>query len=101
MAKKMHEPIHPGEILREEFMKPFGLNSHRLAMELGVSVPRVNDLMREKRGMTGDMALRLARYFDTTPGLWMNLQTKYELEVASRESGRAISERVKPRNPAA
>jgi addiction module HigA family antidote len=78
MTKKMHEPIHPGEILHEDFMKPFRLTGRRLAIELGVSAPRVNNLIREKRGMTGDMALRLARYFGTTPGLWLNLQSRYE-----------------------
>ena len=101
MAKKMHEPIHPGEILREDFMKPFSLTAHRLAMELAVSAPRVNDLIREKRGMTGDMALRLARYFGTTPGFWMNLQSRYELDVALRESGKDILARVKARDAAA
>ena len=97
MAKKKHEPIHPGEILREEFMKPFELSSHRLAMELAVSVPRVNDLIREKRGMTGDMALRLARYFNMTPGFWMNLQSHYELDAARSKSGREIESRVRTR----
>jgi len=101
MAKKMHEPIHPGEIVREDFMKPFSLTAHRLAMELAVSAPRVNDLIREKRGMTGDMALRLARYFGTTPGFWMNLQSRYELDVALRESGKDILARVKARDAAA
>ena len=101
MAKKMHEPIHPGEILREDFMKPFSLTAHRLAMELAVSAPRVNDLIREKRGMTGDMALRLARYFGTTPGFWMNLQSRHELDVALRESGKDILARVKARDAAA
>jgi len=101
MAKKMHEPIHPGEIVREDFMKPFSLTAHRLAMELAVSAPRMNDLIREKRGMTGDMALRLARYFGTTPGFWMNLQSRYELDVALRESGKDILARVKARDAAA
>jgi len=101
MAKKMHEPIHPGEILRKDFMKPFSLTAHRLAMELAVSAPRVNDLIREKRGMTGDMALRLARYFGTTPSFWMNLQSRYELDVALRESGKDILARVKARDAAA
>ena len=100
MAKKMHDPIHPGEILREDFMKGFSLTAHRLAMELAVSAPRVNDLIREKRGMTGDMALRLARYFGTTPGFWMNLQSRYELDVALRDSGKDILARVKARDAA-
>ena len=100
MAKKMHDPIHPGEILREDFMQPFSLTAHRLAMELAVSAPRVNDLIREKRGMTGDMALRLARYFGTTPGFWMNLQSRYELDLALRESGKDIVARVKARDAA-
>jgi addiction module HigA family antidote len=88
MTKKMHEPIHPGEILREEFMKPLELSAHRLAMDLAVSAPRMNDLVREKRGMSGDMALRLARYFNTTPGFWMNLQSHYEIDAARKERSR-------------
>jgi addiction module HigA family antidote len=96
MAKKF-EPVHPGEILREDFLKPLKLSANRLAIELGVSVPRVNDLVREKRGISGDMALRLARYFGTTAEFWMNMQSHYELEVAKDSTGREIKQRIQPR----
>ena len=74
--------VHPGEILREEFMAPIELTAYRLAKDLSVPLPRVNDLVREKRAMTADMALRLARYFGTTPQTWMNLQANFDLDVA-------------------
>lgn len=74
--------IHPGEILREEFIKPHGLSSRKLAQELGVPAPRINDIVLERRGITADTALRLAKFFDTTPKFWMNLQVSYELRAA-------------------
>jgi len=75
--------VHPGEILREEFMAPLGLTSYRLAKDLKVPLPRVNDIVLQKRAVTADMALRLARYFGTTPQTWMNLQTNFDLDVAN------------------
>ena len=96
MARK-YPPIHPGEVLREDFMKPLGLSSNRLAIDLGVSVPRVHHLVREKRGISGDMALRLARYWGNTPQFWMNLQSHYDLELARHRSGQEIATRVQPR----
>ncbi|MFL6437057.1 MAG: HigA family addiction module antitoxin [Terriglobales bacterium] len=75
--------VHPGEILREEFMVPLGLTSYRLAKDLNVPLPRVNDIVLQKRAVTADMALRLARYFGTTPQTWMNLQTNFDLDVAN------------------
>jgi antitoxin HigA-1 len=74
--------IHPGEILREEFIKPHGLSSRKLAQELGVPAPRINDIVLERRGITADTALRLAKFFGTTPKFWMNLQVSYELRAA-------------------
>lgn len=74
--------IHPGEILREEFVKPMGLSSRRLANNLQVSVPRINDILLERRGITADTALKLAKFFGTTPKYWMNLQVSYELRAA-------------------
>jgi len=71
-------PIHPGEILREEFLVPLGLSSHELAMALRVPATRINDIVNEKRGITADTALRLARYFGTTTRLWMNKQASWE-----------------------
>lgn len=94
MRKKLLPPIHPGEILREEFMKPLGLSSNALSRRLGVTAARVNEIASERRGITADTALRLARCFSTTPEFWMNLQQRYELEVARREVGLAVEREV-------
>jgi addiction module HigA family antidote len=90
-------PIHPGEVLREEFLGPLGMTAHALAQALRVPAPRVNDLVRERRSVTPDTALRLARYFDTTPQFWLNLQANYDLKIASRETGKRIEREVEPR----
>ena len=74
--------IHPGEILREEFIKPHDLSCRKLAQKLGVPAPRINDIALERRGITADTALRLAKFFGTTPRFWMNLQVSYELRAA-------------------
>lgn len=94
MAKKL-PPVHPGEILREEFMKPLGLSSNALAVALGVTAARVNEIARERRGITADTALRLARFFGTTHQFWMNLQAAYDIDVAQSEAGKAIAH-IKP-----
>ncbi len=96
MSAKRLPNIHPGEVLREEFLQPLGLNSYRLAKELHVTQPRVNDLVLEKRGVTADMALRLGTYFGTGPEFWMNLQQSFELEEAQRTAGTSVS-KVRPR----
>jgi len=93
---KIMPPIHPGETLREDFLKPLGLTANRLAMELMVPVTRVNDIARGKRAITADTSLRLARYFGTTPQFWMNLQANYELELAEDARGIEIAERIRP-----
>jgi antitoxin HigA-1 len=90
-------PIHPGEILREEFLVPLGLSSHELAMALRVPATRINDIVNERRGITADTALRLARYFGTTSRLWMNMQASWELEVAEDQLGKAVKREVLPR----
>lgn len=95
MAKKL-KPVHPGEMLREEFMKPLGLTMNKLAMDLRVPVTRIGDILHERRGITADTALRLARYFRNTPEFWMNLQTWYELESAKDERQAQISRDVTP-----
>ena len=84
------KPIHPGEILREEFMAPLGLSSSRLARALNVTAARVNDIVRERRGITADTALRLARYFGTDVRSWLNLQTNYELQCAEDLAGASL-----------
>jgi addiction module HigA family antidote len=90
-------PIHPGEILREEFLAPLGMSAHALAMELKVPAPRINEIVRERRAITSDTALRLARYFGTTPQFWLNLQTSYDLRVTEREVGSRIAKEVRTR----
>lgn len=90
-------PIHPGEILREEFLVPLGITAHALALDLKVPAPRINDIVRERRAITPDTALRLARYFGTTPHFWLNLQTSYDLKIAEREIGEKIEREVSTR----
>ena len=97
MLKNGVRPIHPGEILREEYMAPLGLAANALARALGVTPARINDIVRERRGITGDTALRLARYFGTDAQSWLNLQATYDLRVAEIEAGKAIDRAVKPR----
>ena len=87
-------PIHPGEILREEFIMPLGMSAHALALELRVPAPRINEIVRERRGITPDTALRLARYLGTTPQFWMNLQTSYDLKFAEMKIGSKIASEV-------
>lgn len=84
MSEERIAPIHPGEVLREEFMVPLGLSSNALARFLGVTPARVNEIAQERRGITADTALRLSRLFETTPEFWMNLQMRFELESARR-----------------
>lgn len=100
MPKNRMRPIHPGEILREEYLKPLNLSANALAKALGVTPARVNDIVRERRGISGDTALRLARYFGTDPRSWLNLQMIYELRVAERAAGREIERTVSPRSAA-
>lgn len=86
MTKKL-KSIHPGEILREEFMNPLGISSNALAKAIHVTAARVNEIVRERRGITADTALRLARYFGTDAQSWMNLQQHYDLECAKENLG--------------
>jgi addiction module HigA family antidote len=89
-------PIHPGEILREEFLVPHGLSAHALAQALRVPAPRINDIARERRAVTPDTALRLARFFGTTPQFWLNLQASYDLKIAMQEAGTRIERDIAP-----
>lgn len=95
MAKKL-KPVHPGEILREEFMDPLGLSMNRMAMDLRVPVTRIADIVNERRGITADTALRFARYFRNSATFWMNLQTRYDLEVAEDEIADRVERDVRP-----
>ena len=94
MKNKMR-PIHPGEILGEEYLKPMNLSARALAQAIDVPSNRISDILRGRRNVTGDTALRLARYFRTTPEFWMNLQQAYELRIAEDEVGQSIK-RIKP-----
>ena len=95
--KNKMRPIHPGEILREEFLIPLGLSAHALAMELKVPAPRINDIVRERRAITPDTALRLARYLGTTAQFWLNLQTSYDLKITEKAVGSKIKGEVHTR----
>ena len=90
-------PVHPGEILRDEFLTPMSLSVYRLAREIRVSRPRLNDIVLGRRAITTDTALLLARYFGTTPDFWSNLQTRYDLDVAERTLRDRIDAEVAPR----
>ena len=90
-------PVHPGEILRDEFLKPMDLSIYALARALGISRPRLNDIVLGRRGVTTDTALRLGRYFGMTPEFWINLQTRYDLDVAERTVRVQIEQEVEPR----
>jgi len=87
-------PIHPGEILREEFLVPLEISANALALELKVAAPRVNDIVRERRAITPDTALRLACYFGTTAQFWLNLQSAYDLKVTELKVGNRIRREV-------
>ena len=93
---------HPGEVLREEFMKPLGLSANALALALRVPATRIGDILRAEkpRAVTADTAMRLARYFRTTPEFWLNLQSAYDLSLAAAENGAAIEREVQPREEA-
>ena len=95
MGKKL-KPVHPGEILREEYMKEFGLSMNRLALDLRVPVTRIADIVNERHAVTADTALRLGRYFGNGPAFWMNLQTRHDLEVAEDEIAAKVERDVRP-----
>ncbi len=91
-----HKPVHPGEILEAEFLEPMGITKYRLAKDTGMPADRVGRIVQGTRAISGDTALRLARFFGTTPTFWMNLQARYDLERAAEESGRVIAREVRP-----
>ena len=95
MARKL-KPIHPGEILREEFMHPMDISINQLARDIYVPPGRISEIVNGKRGITADTALRLGRYFSVSPELWMGLQTEYDLRVATQTVGKEIEKRVHP-----
>lgn len=93
-------PVHPGETLREDLLKPLGMSINRLGRELRVPVTRMSEIVNGRRGISADTALRLARYFGTTPEFWMNLQAAYDLDSAQRVSADRIARDVNPREAA-
>lgn len=95
MAARKIKLTHPGRILREEFMESVGLTAYALAKALGVPLPRVNDIVREKRAISPEMAVLLAAYFGTSDGYWINLQAHYDLEIARTKIGR-LAARISP-----
>ncbi len=100
MTTKRLDPIHPGEILEEEFMRPLGLSANALARAIDVPVTRISEILRGRRGVTADTALRLGRFLGTTAELWLGLQSEHDLRVARRDFDDAIRARVVPLKPA-
>jgi antitoxin HigA-1 len=96
MATRTLAPVHPGEVLHEEFLKPLGLSQNRLALDIGVPARRINEIVLRKRRVSADTALRLGRYFDTTPQFWLGLQTDYDVDVVSDELGDRLDREVRP-----
>lgn len=100
MSKEKLSPVHPGEVLMEEFLKPMGLSQNRLALNMGVSPRRINEIVLGKRRVSAETALRLARYFGMSPQFWLGLQSDYDLDVAADEMGERLVEEVKIRSKA-
>lgn len=88
--KKAHAPIHPGEILLEEFLKPYGVSQYELAKVVGVSPRRINEIVHGLRGISPDTALRLARAFDVSDRFWINLQNRYDIEIETEKLGQVL-----------
>jgi addiction module HigA family antidote len=96
MSEKMLQPVHPGEVLLEEFLKPMGLSQNRLGLDIGVHPRRINEIVLQKRRITADTALRLAKYFGTSPQFWMSLQNDYDLDLALDKLGDRLEREVRP-----
>jgi addiction module HigA family antidote len=95
MDERIMPPIHPGEVLEEEFLKPLGLSQHRLALDMSVDPRRINEIVLGKRRVTANTALRLARYFDTSAEFWLGLQSQYDLDIEEDEMGDRLQYEVK------
>ena len=92
---EMLSPIHPGEVLLEEFMEPLGLSQYRVAKDIGVSPIRISEIVHGQHSITADRALRLGRYFGTSAAVWLRMQVRYDLEIAEKELGERINREVK------
>ena len=99
MPPRKLRPVHPGDILKHDFLTPLGLSAYRVAKDIGVSLPTVNDIVRRRRAVTAEMALRFARYFGTRAALWQNLQAQYDLEVAQARIGTTVARHIRPFAP--
>lgn len=95
MTDRLYAPIHPGEVLMEDFIEGFGITQHKLAVSIGVPPRRINEIVHGKRAITADTALRLGRYFGVEPQFWLNLQSRYELELAEDRVADKVAE-IKP-----
>ncbi|MDR5802584.1 HigA family addiction module antitoxin [Caballeronia sp. LZ001] len=100
MVKNGMRPVHPGEVLREDYLAPLGMSANALANALHVTAGRINDIVRERRGITPDTAMRLARYFGGDAQSWMNLQLMYDMKIAERDLARDIEREISPREAA-
>ncbi len=96
MAKNGMRPVHPGEVLREDYLVPLNMSANALAKALNVPAPRINDIVRERRGVSADTAMRLARYFGGDARSWLNLQSAYDLRVAEIDNARRIEREIVP-----
>ena len=96
MAEEKLKPIHPGEVLLEEFLKPMGLSQNRVALDIGVPARRINEIVLGKRRVTADTALRLARFFGTSPQFWLGLQMDYDLDVTADSIADSLEREVRP-----
>ncbi len=101
MTEKKLPPIHPGEILLEEFLEPLGISQYRLAKEIHVPPRRINEIIHGKRGISPDTALRLSRFFGTSERFWLNLQTRYDIEMTKRQIGDQLQSEIHPLKSAA
>lgn len=99
--RKRLSPIPPGEILLEEFMRPLGISQNKLARDLDVPAARINDIVKARRGISADTALRLSTYFEITAEFWLNLQTRYDLKIAAATVGAKVKRAVRPHRSAA
>ncbi len=96
MSEDKLNPIHPGEVLLEEFLKPMGLSQNKVALSIGVPSRRINEIVLGKRGVTADTALRLGRYFDMAPQFWLGLQMDYDLDIAVDKLAKRLEQEVRP-----
>ena len=96
MFKNGMRPVHPGEVLKEDYLRPLGLSANALARMLKIPTPRINDVVRGQRGITADTAMRLARYFGGDPRSWLNLQTAYDLRLAETRNATRIEREIAP-----